>query len=76
MYPALRLVVQATAWECSHGRSLCLTKSSACGRLWQFAHPRLHWQEDSLPSEPPGESTKSNLFELTDSSVISPQKTP
>ena len=22
------------------GRSLCLTKSSACGRLWQFAHPR------------------------------------
>ena len=28
------------AWECSPGRSLCLTKSSACGRLWQFAHPR------------------------------------
>ena len=24
----------------SPGRSLCLTKSSACGRLWQFAHPR------------------------------------
>ena len=28
------------AWEGSPGRSLCLTKSSACGRLWQFAHPR------------------------------------
>ena len=27
---------QATAWECSPGRCLCLTKSSACGRLWQF----------------------------------------
>ena len=26
--------------ERSPGRSLCLTKSSACGRLWQFAHPR------------------------------------
>ena len=24
----------------SPGRSLCLTKSSACGRLWQCAHPR------------------------------------
>ena len=24
----------------SPGRTLCLTKSSACGRLWQFAHPR------------------------------------
>ena len=35
---------RATAWECSPGRSLCLTKSSACGRLWQFAsglHSRL-----------------------------------
>ena len=31
---------QATAGEHSPGRSLCLTKSSACGRLWQFAHPR------------------------------------
>ena len=39
-YPALSLGGQATAWECSPGRSLCLTKSSACGRLWQFAHPR------------------------------------
>ena len=29
--PALRLGGQATAWECSTGRSLCLTKSSACG---------------------------------------------
>ena len=38
--PALSLGGQATAWECSPGRSLCLTKSSACGRLWQFAHPR------------------------------------
>ena len=37
---ALRLGVQATAGERSPGRSLCLTKSSACGRLWQFAHPR------------------------------------
>ena len=35
-----RLGGQATTWECSPGRSLCLTKSSACGRLWQFAHPR------------------------------------
>ena len=34
--PALSLGGQATAWECSPGRSLCLTKSSACGRLWQF----------------------------------------
>ena len=31
---------QWTCAECSPGRSLCLTKSSACGRLWQFAHPR------------------------------------
>ena len=38
--PALRLGGQASAWEGSPGRSLCLTKSSACGRLWQFAHPR------------------------------------
>ena len=38
--PALSLGGQATAWECTPGRSLCLTKSSACGRLWQFAHPR------------------------------------
>ena len=38
--PALSLGGQATAWECSPGRSLCLTKSSACGRLWQFAQPR------------------------------------
>ena len=38
--PALRLGSQATAWEGSPGRSLCLTKSSARGRLWQFAHPR------------------------------------
>ena len=38
--PALSLGGQATAWEGSPGRSLCLTKSSACGRLWQFAHPR------------------------------------
>ena len=37
--PALSLGGQATAWECSPGRSLCLTKSSACGRLWQFAQP-------------------------------------
>ena len=37
--PALSLGGQASAWECSAGRSLCLTKSSACGRLWQFAHP-------------------------------------
>ena len=29
--------ILATAWECSPGRSLCLTKSSARGRLWQFA---------------------------------------
>ena len=34
--PALSLGGQATAWEGSPGRSLCLTKSSACGRLWQF----------------------------------------
>ena len=29
-------------WAAVYGvaRSLCLTKSSACGRLWQFAHPR------------------------------------
>ena len=40
LYPALSLGGQATAWECSPGRSLCLTKSSACRRLWQFAHPR------------------------------------
>ena len=33
----LSLGGKATAWECSPGRSLCLTKSSACGRLWQFA---------------------------------------
>ena len=38
--PALSLGGQATAGERSPGRSLCLTKSSACGRLWQFAHPR------------------------------------
>ena len=38
--PALSLGGQASAWEGSPGRSLCLTKSSACGRLWQFAHPR------------------------------------
>ena len=38
--PALSLGGQATAWEGSPRRSLCLTKSSACGRLWQFAHPR------------------------------------
>ena len=37
---ALSLGGQATAWEGSPGRSLCLTKSSACGRLWQFAQPR------------------------------------
>ena len=30
--PALSLGGQATAWECSPGRSLCLTKSSACAR--------------------------------------------
>ena len=35
--PALSLGGQASAWEGSPGRSLCLTKSSACGRLWQFA---------------------------------------
>ena len=35
--PALSLGGQATAVECSPGRSLCLTKSSACRRLWQFA---------------------------------------
>ena len=29
--PALSLGGQATAWECSPVRSLCLTKSSACG---------------------------------------------
>ena len=38
--PALSLGGQATAWECSPGRSRCVTKSSACGRLWQFAHLR------------------------------------
>ena len=38
--PALRLGGQTTAGERSPGRSLCLTKSSACGRLWQFSHPR------------------------------------
>ena len=38
--PALSLGGQASAWEGSPGRSLCLTKCSACGRLWQFAHPR------------------------------------
>ena len=38
--PALSLGGQATAGDCSPGRSLCLTKSSACGRLWQVAHPR------------------------------------
>ena len=38
--PALSVGGQATAWEGSPGRSLFLTKSSACGRLWQFAHPR------------------------------------
>ena len=38
--PALSLGGQATAGERSPGRSLCLTKSSACGRLWQFAQPR------------------------------------
>ena len=32
--PALRLGGQATAWEGSPGRSLCLTESSACWRLW------------------------------------------
>ena len=37
---ALSLGGQATAWECSPGRSLCLTKSSSCGTLWQVAHPR------------------------------------
>ena len=37
--PAPSLGGQASAWECSPGRSLCLTKSSACGRLWQFAWP-------------------------------------
>ena len=30
LHPALRLGGQATAWDCSPGRSLCLTKSSAC----------------------------------------------
>ena len=35
--PALSLGGQATAWEGSPGRSFCLTMSSACGRLWQFA---------------------------------------
>ena len=39
--PALSLGGQATAWEGSPGRSLCLTKSSACGRLWQFLDTRL-----------------------------------
>ena len=38
--PALSLGGQASACEGSPGRSLCLTKSSACGRLWQFAHAR------------------------------------
>ena len=46
--PALSLGGQATAWEGSPGRSLCLTKSSACGRLcgavpWAPLHrPRFH----------------------------------
>ena len=34
------LLLGGTALKCSPGRSLCLTKSSACGRLWHFAHPR------------------------------------
>ena len=29
-----------SAREDGPGRSLCLTKSSACGRLWQFTQPR------------------------------------
>ena len=57
---------QASAWEGSPGRSLCLTKSSACGRLWQFAHPRplslLHLLSHNQMAPFPGVSAGRNEF--------------